>query len=73
MFAVTGWLNAVEAEHFAKQDSNKREPSAWDFADAAGGPITNRPQVNNLPHKKIVAACEETDELSYKRRIVVQD
>jgi hypothetical protein len=30
---------------------------------ASGRPIANRPQVANLPHKKIVAACEETDEL----------
>jgi hypothetical protein len=24
-------------------------------------PIANRPQVANLPHKKIVAACEDAD------------
>ena len=29
-------------------------------SDARGAPITNRRQVDNLPHNKIVAACEET-------------
>jgi hypothetical protein len=41
----------------------RRAISLGSLRPVSDRPITNRPQVANLPHKKIFAACEEEDEL----------
>jgi hypothetical protein len=53
--------SAKYRQHRGESRTNVFGPEA--LGTARGRPIANRPQVINLPHKKIAAACEEPNAL----------